>query len=482
MSNTKYGIGIEIGDTSFGAAYFDRDKTQVHRRLHSDLSQRNSQLNSTIDRAQSRVYSPTTSLPLDNRLIDIASILRDQLGERNIFDRLTITIPELYYKSLSMADKIDLKRTICSELQIDTQHLKILSHPVSAATLWIEQRQQRAIPYSGNLLIFDAGRNALRTHLCRISDSKKVEILHSEESTVSGRLFDLECIKLCSAQNEPDESEENSEELEKLLKYFESAKTINSDKSAQRLKLYMKTPALMKNYNLYCFGGGYATKCHQVVSAFDSIKQPIQSAVIGIQEWLEENDQSFDFLVFIGGFSNFILVQKTLFSALGIQENDNRFDNVFSQNFRTCAVVRGANLIANDVIDPVERFPFTLGIIGESLNPSSVVEQQFIPLISEGCPIEELSELQYVPDLNVFSFQASLLPSILARQDKGKLSHKLTSLDFGPIVLPDFSAKQSWRVGMYMNEDGILTIIFKSKDGSQQAQCRIGTLSNILDL
>lgn len=484
MSGMEHKVGIEVGDTSSRIAYFEDEDIQIFQSLYSEQPQRALPPQLAFER-QSRLSNATLSY-LKSRMLsirpDFCSLSNEELSSRKGGGKqIVIALPEADYRRMTRTDKLASKQAFSHELCIDSQNLRLVSHPAAAATQWIQQRHQRAALCHGSLLIFDVGRGALRTHLCHITDSEKVEVLYSAETEAAGRLFDRECIRLAYAQKHGDESiDEASQEFEDLLRYFEAAKHSNPSKSAKRLDLYAKAPDLMKDYNLYCFGGGYAMKCHQVAATFAPVGQVIGSEVKRIQDWLAVNDQSFDFLIFIGGFSAFPLVQKALFAALDVREGDERFDLAFSQGFGLDAIAQGACLIANDVLDPVERIPFTIGIVAETLSASAEIEEQFIPVISAGSPLEDLFEVQFVEGFRVQSFQNELFTLTLGLKAQNKIHCQPISLALDPLVLPNFLA-ECWQIGTYIDATNTLTLVIKAESSSQQTQCQLGTLSDFFD-
>ncbi|MBC1238343.1 Hsp70 family protein [Nostoc sp. 2RC] len=392
---------------------------------------------------------------------------------------LVIAIPESYYQDIASPEKRDLEHLIANKLGMGANNFQLISDVVAAAAYWIWQKQHQHLKTHGNLLVCHLGSSSLSLSLCAISTTNKVKVLYSDSQADADFACDRRCVQLAYTQKHGNALTQDNPEFMRLLRDLELKKLNSQPKSASRLMTYLKMPEAMAEYNLYCFGGGYAVKCRQISEAFAPMQNKIHQMSQRLHNWMQHHQQSFDFLFLVGAFSQFILAQNALLQALDIQENDPHFDPSFNNTHSAFAISHGACLIANNLIDPVERCAYTFGIVGENLNVHAEKEQQLIPIIQSGTNLDDLLHTKFLDKPLLTAFTGNLL-TITVWVDANIQGHILKEVKLDGRQLPKYSGNNSWRVGMRFSHENILYLVIEDCKNKQSLECKLEVFADIL--
>ena len=397
------------------------------------------------------------------------SRLRDDIGN------LALSIPEPWFGNINNQGRINLENLIVRKLGIENKLFQLVSEPVAAASYWLWEMQQQQSEVRGNLLVCDLGSSSFDLNLCRICPGDKIRILYSHKQEKAGFAFDRSCVELAYARKQGHPLTDDNPDFFPLLRDFELAKISFYEKSNSRLNTYLKAPALMAEYDFYCFGGGYAVKCQEISEAFEPIERGIQELVGRLNFWMERNGQKFDFLFLIGGFSKFTLAENAILQALNIDKNDPRFDRSFNNSCRNFAISHGNCLIANSLVDPIEKSSHTLGIVGETINVHAERERRFIPIILKGTNLDDLMVARF-PDGHSFVAYQNNIPKLPLWMDYNEGKEVIKEINLANRQLPNYSWENFWRVGMRVSRYQTLYLVIEDGQKQENVEYELGKI------
>ncbi len=471
----SYKIGVDFGTANSyvsylenGEAYEDIKTQQLH-----EASEYLRQNNSTSVSAQVEC--------LRERLLAQAVNRFNISPQKGTIKSLILSIPEVWYREIDSSAKVSLGHSIARELELEDDLVQFIPESVAAAVYWIWTMESEKTGWCGNLLICDLGSSTFNVSLCRISMNNQVNVLYSDCQETAGFAFDRRCVEFAYAHKQGHPLTEDHPDFFRLMRDFEQEKINTHEKATSRLMTYLKAPEAMADYDLYCFGGGYAVKCRHVWEAFAPIEQEIQDAIQMLNTWMQNNQKKFDYLLLIGGFSRFRLAQQAVLDALDIQDDDPRFDRSLSDNQKLWAISYGACLIANRLVDPVEKCMHTIGIVGESLNAWAEREQRSIPIIRGGTPLDDLNFTLFPETSYLTAFQEHL-PTITLWIDSETEGHYCREVSLDGLLLPNYSPENHWRVGMRLNRSGELYLVIEDEKEKNPVEYKLGLLSEVVAL
>ncbi|MEA5554037.1 molecular chaperone [Anabaena cylindrica UHCC 0172] len=478
-----YRIGVDFGTAKPVISYLENGKLQVFEDIRKNECFRTQRLFQTSvhfsDEPEKPIPLGVPAEHLCEALLSAAVNCFNFCPHTGKLESLVLSIPETWYRTIDGAAKVRLEHSLVHELGIEDKLFQLVREPVAAAAYWIWMMMQQQKPkWDSNLLICDMGSSTFNVSLCHISRENKVKILYSDWQPQAGFVFDLQCIKLAYDQKHGLPLTEDTPEFFPLLRAFEQEKINSHQRSTNRLITYLKAPEAMANYNLYCFGGGYAVKCQQVIEAFAPIQQGIQEVIQRLNAWMQSNQQSFDFLFLIGGGCRFILTKNAILQALEIQDNDARFDHTFNDAHSNFAISYGACLIGNCLIDPVEKCPYALGFVTETLNVYAEREKKIIPLIQANTNLDCLLEAHFPSMSLLTAFQGSL-PVITLCLNSPTQEPLFIDIKLDNIQLPNYSANNLWRLGIRVDTLHTLYLIIHNSQDQSIIEYEVGRLLDI---
>jgi molecular chaperone DnaK len=481
----SYKIGVNFGTANSVVSYLEDGKLQVLEGGEGDEDikvQRLLQASAYLSKSKEKSTSVSVQVEsLRELLLSKATNRFSFSPQKGTIKSLVLSIPEAWYREIDSSARVSLGHSIARELEVEDDLVQLIREPVAAAAYWMWAMPSEKPRRHSNLLICDMGSSTFKVSLCRISMDNKVNVLYSDCQETAGFAFDRRCVEFAYAHKQRHPLTDDHPDFFRLMKDFEREKINTHEKATSRLMTYLKAPEAMADYDLYCFGGGYAVKCCHVREAFAPIELKIKDAIQRLNAWMQTNQQAFDYLLLIGGFSRFMLAQQTILQALDIQDNDPRVYCSLDDNQKLWAISHGACLIANRLVDPLEKSTHTLGIVGEPLNAWAEREQRLIPVVRSDTPLDDLSIARFPDNLWLTAFQEHL-PTILlwiASETEGQFCREV-SLD--GLLLPNYSPENHWRVGMRLNPSGELYLVIEDEKENPPVEYNLGLLSEVVAL
>jgi molecular chaperone DnaK len=391
-------------------------------------------------------------------------------SEKGSIENLVVTVPELWQRNIKNLGRVKLQNLIKEDLKLPL--MQLVSEPVAAAAYyaWRTQRiaeETGSVPFHGNLLVCDMGGGTFDVCLCSIASQSKVEVLQFEGQgdkglASAGVAFDRRITQIAYTKKEGRSIDENSSEFEKLCEAFEKSKILaDSEKIAKKLTNYFNAPEDLGKKELYYFED-YPVTCGDVIEAFAPIKDGVYRVMGKIKEHLDQEKLSFDRLLMVGGFSQFILVQRAIREALGIEETDPRIDRNIKLTEGAFAISYGACLIANKLIDPVERYTHTIGM---------KTPKGDIPLLKGGKSLDELADVQFYPDVFSAFYEKFDLKVWIKLNSEGSPIDGVI-----PISLPNYSTSSKYKVGLSVNRSYISYLTVKEVNSQEMIEYEMGHL------
>jgi len=458
---TPLKIGLDCGDKSLTLSYLEQGRLRVaHSHWDKEVGVN----------PEKNVHLPEQEilLHLKNLLVAQASQPDDLSLRPKTIDCLTIVTTSAWQQVMERFTVEQVKDFLGSAVA----EVEFVPDFVAIAAAWIGyQKKKQPLEQNKTLLICDLGKTATRIHLCQITPNHQVKRLYSDAQNNAGLTFDRICIEHAYQQkhgHNPDPLIQS-----KLLRLFELEKQRTHDHATLRLKQYLQHPEAMADYALYAFGGGYLVNCYQVNQGFAPIQSTFQNLISSLQNWLQRQQRSIDYLVLTGGFSRFWLVRSALLKRLDMDEADSRFDRDFSDQYGEAAIAHGAGLIANREVDPFDRCPCTLGIMGETLNVNLEPEPIFIPILHKGTFLDQLETLRYVSTPLAVSHATIRIGVDAPPQLKTKTVNVSDRLPLTESSIP------RWRFGMQVNSSAIVSLVIEDPATGQRGQYELGQLADL---
>lgn len=399
--------------------------------------------------------------------------------EEGQINSVVVSVPEIWQRDVSNLGRERLQKLI-QELGLPLKQL--ISEPVAAAAFYAWETQKRAKqdhsePFRGNLLVCDMGGGTFDVSLCHVYGDNKVEVLYFDGQgdkglDSAGVAFDRRCVQIAYAKKHGHPPDETSSEFLRLLRDFETVKIYSHDKSRKKLTNCLKEPEAFIDKEIYKFAGQYDVTFGEITEAFTPIARGIKAVMQGVKDWLQCHDQTVERLFFVGGFSQFLLVQKAIFDVLRTDDNDPRFERSFNITSSAYAIAYGACLIANGLVDPTEKYIHTMGIVINKEIHFEIKEEE-ITLIKGGISLGELNQPQFY-DQPLVAWQESFrLVLWIEPQSKGKRYRKQLQ---EPIKLPNYSSSAEYKVGMWVNPSQVAYLLIEEIHTNECVEYELGNI------
>ncbi|TVQ45036.1 MAG: Hsp70 family protein [Gloeocapsa sp. DLM2.Bin57] len=436
--------------------------------------------------AEGRTPSTVTKDYLEELLLSKNNIY-SFLQQKGEIEGIVVSVPEIWQRDICNLGRERLK-AIVQELGLPL--IQLVSEPVAAAAYysWLfnhSPQSKTTEPFYGNLLVCDMGGGTFDVSLCHLRQDNKVEVLYfdgegNKSLDVAGVAFDRYCVQIAYSKLHDYTGDESSFEFKRLQREFETVKITQQDKIRKRLENYLESPEDFVDKVACTFGGIYSILCRDLVEAFLPIRQAIEKVINRVKAEIAKQSYSIDRILFVGGFSQFILVKKAVLSALNF-DNCNCLEESLNLTQRAYAIAYGACLIANDLIDPVEKFIHKMGIVIDTINPENCQkEEKLIEIIGGDISLENLFRPQFpeIPPLVAFQPNQPLSITLwIEPQSQGK-KFKYTLPD--QIQLPCYSSRAKWRVGMRVDRSQLAYLIVEEVFQKQQVEYPLGNLTATL--
>ncbi len=165
--------------------------------------------------------------------------------------------------------------------------------------------------------------------------------------------------------------------------------------------------------------------------------------------------------------------------ALNIEENDPRFDRSFNNSRRAFTISHDTCLMANSLVDTIEKSSHTLGIVGETINVHAERERRFIPIILRGTNLDDLMVTRFADGHSLVAYQNNISKLPLWIDSKGQ-QQVIKEVDIDNRQLPNYSWGNCWRVGMRVSRSHILYLVIEDSQEKQSVEYDLGTISDFV--
>ena len=375
-----------------------------------------------------------------------------------------------------------MQELIKKDLGLEKQLIQLVSEPVAAAAYYAWEMQRRAKekgtePFTGNLLVCDMGGGTFDVSLCRIyGDSIEVVYFDGQGDKgleSAGVAFDRQIIQQAYSKKHGQPLDENHPEFISLLREFESVKIGSHVIATRKLTNYLNAPDDKARDEAYKFSG-YTVTLGEVNEAFTPIAHGIKNVMKRVKNYLQKEDWSIDSIFMVGGFSQFLLVQKAITDTLEIGKNDPPIDQTFNITNSAYAISYGACLIANGLVAPTEKYVHTIGIVLETINiHTGEREKPEITLIKGGANLVTLAQPNLFPEEIIPVENHIAITLWVQLQSQGK-KHQKSLPDM--IELPNYSPKAKYRIGMKVDRSQIAYLVIQETGSTKFIEYQLGNV------
>lgn len=395
---------------------------------------------------------------------------------------IVVSVPELWQRNPQNLGRERLQQIITEELQLPL--IQLVSEPVAAAAYYAWKTQTEANEKSESLqndkilLVCDIGGGTFDVSACRIYAENKVEVLYFDGEgdqglEAAGVAFDRRCVQTAYQKAHQEPIDENNSEFQRLLKEFESVKLSSHNRATKKLINYFKDKEVFGQENAYTFSGKYSITFSEVEEAFTPIKEGIIKIMKRVKSWLNQNNYTFNNVFMVGGFSQFLLVQRAITEALEISNDDERFDRSFNLTNSAYAISYGACLIANGLVEPTEKYVHTLGLVVHEENQQCETEEKYITLISGNVALKQLCEPIFKETTTIAFHENIKIKLWIDPLTRGKKYRKEME---ETITLPNHSSQAKYQVGMRVDSSQIAYLVVKEINTKKIAEYKLGNI------
>ena len=410
-----------------------------------------------------------------------------QQGE---IEKLVVSVPEIWHRDARNTGRERLQKLIREELGFGDKLIQLVSEPVAAAAYYAWENQHRSSQekdklFSGNLLVCDMGGGTFDVSLCKVCKDGSVEVLYFDGEGHSGLecagvAFDKYCVQSAHIKKHGKPLDEKDPKLKNLVRSFEAVKIDSHSRCTKLIKRYLSNPEKFADKTVYNFGEDYSLTNKEVSEVFEPISVGISRVMHRIEDWLKTNNQTFDRLFLVGGFCQFSLVQQAIFDALGIKEEDPRYDKSINIASSSYAVSFGACVIANGLISPSEQFVHEFGI--EILDPNrfksnagflhSIPDKHIdLSLINGDKSLSELIEPSFgAQKLTALSSEFPLTIWVSPQSTDSKYSSTIN------ITLPNHNRESIYQVGMRVDRSLVAHLVIKEIKSGAISEYALGDI------
>lgn len=411
---------------------------------------------------------------------------REQQGE---ISKIVVSVPEIWHRDVNNTGRERLQKLIREELGFGNKLIQLVSEPVAAAAYYVwEDRQRNSTNkdklFSGNLLVCDMGGGTFDVSLCKIHENSSVEVLYFDGEghrglECAGVAFDKYCVQTAYAKKHGKPLNENDPKFKTLMNSFESLKIARHTRCTKILSKYLDNPAEFSDKEVYSFDEDYNLTNKEVQEVFAPISEGIHRVLCRVRDWLKQHNQSFNRLFLVGGFCQFVLVQKAIFDSLNITKDDPRYDRSFNIANSTYAISFGACVIANGLVDPSEKFVHKLGIQVRNPNPaprflglaSNHEEYVDVTVIDGNQSTSELSETIFLDQKLRATYPSFPLTIWVIPQSTGQRCSLQEFID-----LPSHSQESEYRVGMRVDRSQIAYLVIREINSNSTVEYELGNI------
>jgi molecular chaperone DnaK len=403
--------------------------------------------------------------------------------EKGEIEGLVVSVPEIWQRDIYNLGRERLQELIKKDLGLDKQLIQLVSEPVAAGAYYAWETQRRSKEegresFNGNLLVCDMGGGTFDVSLCRVYGDSKVEVLYFDGQgdkglESAGVAFDRRVVQYAYTKKHGKPVDENSPEFICLLKEFESVKIGSHVQVTRKLTNYLNAPEDKAQDEAYKFSG-YTIQLAEVYEAFTPIAKGIHVVMNKVKEYLENENIEINRLFMVGGFCQFLLVQKAITEALRIEKNDSRIDRTFNITNSAFAISYGACLIANGLVDPIEKYVHTLGVILETINSQTgEKEKPEIKLIEGGLSLDSLAQTKFF-NTNIVPVGNDIKITLWVQLMSQGIKHQQPLPD--RLEIPNHLPNKTYRIGMKVDRSQIAYLVLEETSTSKRVEYELGNV------
>lgn len=378
-------------------------------------------------------------------------------------ESIVVSVPELWQKNIVNRGASNLEN-IFHELKLPLKQL--ISEPL-AATAYFIWKHHDLVKSKKKVLVCDMGGGTFDVALCDVEgDIIKVLAFDGNEDNKAG-VFDLKEILKNIYKRSKIAINENSFQFKSDL--WELDKQIQTDRYNQRLE---------EKYNAYLADKDEADEAlfkvnqknvflKDIYEAFPPIKESINSVLNKIGKENKQNFQ-FDYLLFVGGFSRYFLVRKTILDFFNLTEEDEKVKIIPKQD-SLFAVSYGASLVAAEKIEIKEYYDHTIfyGVHDIKNKRIDIPIIKTRDIITQGKPLFSEQEVLISED-NEFTLKGYILENGVKRKNFAK------QIKFSFPV-----SKNEWyRPGIEISRANVAFFVLNDSNNNQILRFEIGELLN----
>lgn len=334
---------------------------------------------------------------------------------KGAIESIVVSVPELWQKNIVNRGASNLEN-IFRELNLPLKQL--ISEPL-AATAYFIWKHNELVKAKKKVLVCDMGGGTFDVALCDVEgDIIKVLAFDGNEDNKAG-VFDLkEILKNIYTRNNIAIDEDSFEFKNDL---WELDKQIQTDRY---------NTILEENYEKYHSNStqndraifkvnGRTIFLSDIYEAFPPIKESITTVLNKLSKE-KNNSFQFDYLLFVGGFSRYFLVRKTILDFFNLTEEDEKVKIIPKQD-SLFAVSYGASLVAADKIQIKEYYDHSIFYSGHD-EKNKEIDIPIIKsrdIITHGKPFFSEQEV-YIKKVNEITLEGYILENGITRKDFAK--------------------------------------------------------------
>lgn len=392
---------------------------------------------------------------------------------------MVISAPELWQNDVDNRGTNNLL-TALSPLNLPIT--RSVSEPLAALAYFCWKNRQLINATPKNILVCDMGGGTNDISYCSVREhAQKIDIevkVHDGSQGKAG-VYDLNRIleELYNARGQGKDigSYAFQKDLWSLNKQLCSSYACN--------KIRQHYPEYLQGSDEHipvCMLNGQGVQSDIVYSVFPEIQKDIHQLLDKIVE-KNGGPLQFDYLLFIGGFSNYFLVRDTILKYFQLNEDDAKVKAFpIGESYR--AVACGAALLAADQISIRERYPHTIEVEVAVIEANGIANGRIrrIKLIQSGTLIHP-DEVQWARTMgNNTVITISEGREFYVSGTLHKNGHTPHTFSFQHFVLPDiFTKGMLVNVGIKVNYSGIATFVLQSTENHRI--CKEYYLGDILE-
>lgn len=404
-------------------------------------------------------------------------------------DRIVMTVPEIWFREESNRTAGENIEGIFEELGYSDFELH--SEPVAAAAYfrWAFEHNKESNPegnkYNGFITVIDYGGGTLDVTLCEAMDDDTIKILercgfgeYNDTNGCAGVAFDEAVIEKLIRDKGLSISKD-SKKFITLRNKFEEWKIKDCDNITKYMKYYYDDPALVKGKPLFSLeynedGETMDVHCDDLDWCFNKVNAPqLRKSLEQVKQYfqahkIDDSAQENFKVLLVGGFSNFIVVEKEVRAFFGSTMEDD-IDERFKQPFpivdRALSISKGAARIAKGSDRIITTCTHSYGYITFAIGESDQVVDNYVQVIEKGTDIKELVNSVFAKDPVQVKNKTGKISIFI---DDGRADHKgrlrKTLYESTGELFPNIDDKNNeYYIGFSVNKNQIPTIHIKDK-------------------